>query len=307
MKHANRIGLLGSSTAFATATLVAASTCWAATDLPVLSLPESRVFPESITSTADGSLILGSLNGGIIYRIAPGKTVAEPWITPAVAGRSVYGVHADEPRGILWACSVLRDGERIESEMQAYALDDGRPLRSYAFPGGGLCNDMAVAPDGTVFVTDMSGGRILVLGPQATQLEVWIDDARLEGIDGIVAFESSVYANNFRSGELYAFTHGPGVPDWYVLSASKPLTRPDGMRPLADGGFLLVEGVGVLSRVSIHDRHAHIQVLYEGLEGTTAVTVARGHAWVLDSMFRYRSNPEIDTGPFKAYGVPLPD
>ncbi|MFT4045975.1 MAG: hypothetical protein QM661_04685 [Solimonas sp.] len=271
--------------------------------LPVVSLPEAGVFPESITSTADGSLIWGSLGGGTIYRTAPDQDLAKPWIRADASGHSVYGVLADEARDALWACWVLRGNDGAQSDLRRFSLKNGELLQSYAFPGGGSCNDVAIAPNGTVYATDMSGGRILRLLPGARTLDVWLANERLKGVDGIVAFEAVVYANNFRSNELYAFRRK--APELTVLTASRPLYKPDGMRPEKNGGFLLVEGSGVLSRVKVSGDRAQIDTLYEGLEGTTALAVARGRIWVLDSMFRYRSNTDFDAGPFKAYGVPL--
>src|SRR3546814_11924066 len=92
-------------------------------------------FPESITSTEDGGLILGSVGGGAIYRVAPGSSKAEHWIVPAAAGHSVFGVLADESRNTLWACTVvLGPADQAHSEFKRYNLSDGTPLDSYAVP-----------------------------------------------------------------------------------------------------------------------------------------------------------------------------
>ena len=56
-------------------------------------LPGKGIFPESITSTSDGTLIIGSLGHGNVLRIAPGKTTAEEWIKPGTGGlNGVLGV-----------------------------------------------------------------------------------------------------------------------------------------------------------------------------------------------------------------------
>ena len=58
------------------------------------SLSRRRViFPESITSIKDGTLIVGSLGHGNVLRIAPGKTEAVEWIKPGTGGlNSILGV-----------------------------------------------------------------------------------------------------------------------------------------------------------------------------------------------------------------------
>jgi hypothetical protein len=61
-----------------------------------ITLPGTRVFPESITSTGDGTLIIGSLGHGDILRIAPGKSTADEWIKAGTGGlNGVLGVYAD--------------------------------------------------------------------------------------------------------------------------------------------------------------------------------------------------------------------
>src|SRR5580692_3603826 len=76
-----------------------------ATDGPNrIDLPGSRAFPESITSTSDGSIFVGNFAEGGILRVKNSKT--EVWIKPGTFGsRSIYGVFADEKSGTLWACS----------------------------------------------------------------------------------------------------------------------------------------------------------------------------------------------------------
>src|SRR3546814_14505393 len=110
------------------------STSLAAGSLPSVSRDVRGAFPESITSTEDGGLILGSVGGGAIYRVAPGSSKAEPWIVPAAAGHSVFGVLADESRNTLWACSVVlgpgdqaqRDRKRVvEGKSVAVRVDLG--------------------------------------------------------------------------------------------------------------------------------------------------------------------------------------
>lgn len=49
----------------------------AAQGITEITLPGTHVFPESITSTADGTLIIGSLGHGDILRVAPKKTAAD--------------------------------------------------------------------------------------------------------------------------------------------------------------------------------------------------------------------------------------
>src|SRR6202035_3346350 len=69
-----------------------------------VSVPD-KSFPESLTSTKDGTIYVGSFNLGGVVKAAPdGK--AEQFIKPGTAGsRSVLGVLADEKNNTLYVCS----------------------------------------------------------------------------------------------------------------------------------------------------------------------------------------------------------
>src|SRR3984885_29607 len=86
--------------------LIAASSSYAAEPITEITLPGTRVFPESITSTADGTLYAGSLGHGNVLRFAPGSSMAQKWIKPGAGGlNNVLGVFADEKNKLFWVCS----------------------------------------------------------------------------------------------------------------------------------------------------------------------------------------------------------
>src|SRR4029077_11160325 len=69
-------------------------------------VPGKKAFPESITSTSDGSLFVGRLGDGGIVRVNPRKAESTVFIQPGASGsRSILGVFADEASSTLWACS----------------------------------------------------------------------------------------------------------------------------------------------------------------------------------------------------------
>src|SRR5690349_13399721 len=99
------------------------------------------VHPESVTSTPQGALFTGSVPG-IIYRAAPGETVAKPFITPNAENglRSVFGVLADTASKRLWVCSVANSfgprtpGPVAPSEVVAFDLNNGKLIGRWPFP-----------------------------------------------------------------------------------------------------------------------------------------------------------------------------
>ena len=68
---------------------------------------DTQVFPESITSMSDGTVISGSVKG-IVYRAEPNSGIANPWIShsPENGILTILGVLADEKSNTLWLCSV---------------------------------------------------------------------------------------------------------------------------------------------------------------------------------------------------------
>jgi streptogramin lyase len=71
--------------------------------IPILG---TKAFPESITSTTDGTLYVGRVGDGGIVRIKPRTAESTIFIQPGASGsRSILGVFADEASSTLWACS----------------------------------------------------------------------------------------------------------------------------------------------------------------------------------------------------------
>jgi sugar lactone lactonase YvrE len=277
-------------------------------------IDDTQVFPESLTSTADGTVIIGSSAHGTVYRAAPGAAKAVPWIAaePNKLGR-VLGVFANESANLLWVCTNNPDAKGTSAELVAFDLKSGAAKGHYPFPGGGLCNDIAFAPDGTTYVTDTRGGRVLALKPDATDLKVWGADPKWVGIDGIVVLPTGALVfNNVRENQLLRVekkadgTAGATIQ----LELSQPIDGPDGMRVLPDGRIILAENrSGKIAIVGIDGGKAKIQTIKDGFKFTpTAVTVTGDTAWVLEAKFAYRSDPALkdkDPGPFGATAVTL--
>lgn len=284
--------------------LIAASTCFAQSAAKDVTINDDSPASESLTSTNDGTLIIGSTTKSEIFRASKGAATADVWIKPGTNGlQRVLGVLADEPSGTLWACSSGSLGG-ASTGLKTFDLKTGAPKGSYDFPGGtGLCNDIAIASDGTAYATDTSGGRVLRLKKGAGTMDEWVKDAKFNGLDGI-AFgdDHTIYVNNFFGGTLLRIPIGNDGAAGPVseIKTSEPITRPDGMRSAGPNKLLLIEG-GHLDRVTIDGDNAKIDVLKGGFNGVTAVTQTGRVAWVLAG----KMNPNAP-GPAKIYAVPLP-
>jgi hypothetical protein len=182
---------------FAALAGVLVAPCLGFAQQPQIIIDDKRSFPESLTSTADGTIILGSLDHGTIYRAPKGSTKATPWIAAGPNGlERVLGVFAHDASNTLWVCTNTTDAQGKDATLKAFDLAGGTPKGSYPFPDGGLCNDIDVSRDGTVLATDTRGGRILSLKPGATALAVWAADAKWVGIDTAWVIETKFAYRN---------------------------------------------------------------------------------------------------------------
>jgi sugar lactone lactonase YvrE len=287
-----------------------------AADRSEIVVADPGVFPESITSSADGAVFFGSLSKGAVYRAAPGTAKAEAWIKPGSNGLlAVLGVLADDKTNTLWVCSSAMPGlagaaPAGKTSLVAFNLKTAALKTSYVFPGGsGFCNDIAIAPDGTVYATETSKGMVLVLKPGATALKVWSAGPLLESADGITLLDDgAVYVNGFNTGTLARIpvekdgSAGKAVK----LQTSQPLTNPDGMRSVGPHTMLLAQGKGEADEVTISGNNAELRVLKDGIDGPTAVTRVGNSVFILEARLRYM-DPKMkgqDPGPFRALSVP---
>jgi hypothetical protein len=75
--------------------LAAASMMFAAVPTEI-NLPGDKPFPESLSSTDNGTIYVGSVTKSEIFRAMKGQPAAEVWIKPGTAGlQRVLGVLAD--------------------------------------------------------------------------------------------------------------------------------------------------------------------------------------------------------------------
>ena len=301
----------------AAALIFLAASAYAAPSITEITLPGTRVFPESITSTSDGTLIVGSLGHGNVMRIAPGSTMAEEWIKPGTGGlNQILGVYADQKSKTLWVCSNNLQNKGEATAAMAFDLKTGAVKGTYPLPGDGvLCNDIAVASDGTTYVTDTRQGSVLMLKPGGKNLEIAAKDPLLAGADGLAFGEKTIlYVNSVTAGKLLRVDLGPDGKSKSVveLKLSRPLDRPDGMRAIGKNRLLLAENSGKMDIVTFEGdglQNAVIKTIKEGLVMTPAVTLTRGMAWIVEGKLPYQNDPaykDKDPGEFKMYAIPLP-
>jgi len=298
----------------AVAAVVAIVSGLQAADRAEITFADGRIFPESLTSTRNGDIYFGSLGLDSVYRASSKSSQATTWIQPKSNGlTTVLGVLADEKAGVLWVCASASGGRNGaptvgETALKAFNLKDASFKASYPFPGNGLCNDIAVAKDGTVYATDTVQGRVLRLKKGAAALDVWASDPMLLATaDGLALLaDGHLYVNSVGQGTLMRIPVNKDGSAGAIarLETSQKLTSPDGMRSVGARTLLLVEGAGRLDEVTINGDKAEIKVLKDGLTGPTAVTPVGNMAYVSEARLNLRNDATKDPGPFRAVGVP---
>jgi len=287
-----------------------------------ISIPGDHTFPESITGTSDGTLYIGSLGDGAVYRVAPGGSAAQPFIAKGASDLlSVIGVMADEKMGTLWVCSSDLSGAGVTvpsgkkpTALKAFDLKTGVEKGSVALPGEKqFCNDIAISKDGALYVADSLNPTILRLKPGGKSFEVWAKDDRFGGegfnLDGIAfGSDGNLYVNTYNSHRLFRVAVGAEEKAGAVteLTPSQPLDHPDGMRMLGRNTFLMIEGAGRLDRVTVDGDTAKIEVLKDGMKVPVSVWQVGDTAWALEGQLDVLFDPAkkgTNPDPFRAIAV----
>lgn len=303
----------------ATAVLLFSACATAQTLLPDIRIVDTAVFPESITSTADGVVIAGSTKG-IVYRAEPGTAEAHPWIhyDDNNGILSILGVLAEDRSNTLWLCSAPNffGPERSQgvSALKTFDLNTGAFKGSYDFPPpASACNDITLAPDGTAYASDTGNGRLFMLKPGATALELAGSDPALIGIDGLAfSGDGTLYLNNVRSQKLYraALNVDGSMGALTELKVSHMLGGPDGMRLISGNRFVQAESsIGRLSVLTIDGDTAAMTILRDDLESSPGATVVGNTVYVAKTSIKYLIDPALkgrEAPPAMLYAVPLP-
>jgi sugar lactone lactonase YvrE len=300
--------------------------CLTAANAASIDLPGSHAYPESLSSSHDGTLYVGNSALGGVVRIRP-HAAPEQWIQPGAFGSaSVLGVLVDERANTLWVCSndfssigLTVPGGKAGSALLGFDLNTGAGKVRAAFPGDhNFCNDMAVSAEGSVYVTNSDAPQILKLSPNARRLQVWYSNPSMQpapggyGLDGIAfGSDGSLYVNLFDAGELYRIDlHEGNAGHTTKLKPSRKLALTDALRPLKPGVFLLIEGAGRVDLMTVNGDEAAILTLGDGYVTPTGVTPVGDVAWVSEGQLDFMPDGTKPEGkprlPFRLFSVALP-
>ncbi|MFT3691200.1 hypothetical protein [Paenirhodobacter sp.] len=270
----------------------------AAAQVPDLFPLPDDFYPESVAIAEDGTTYIGSWHQGSVARLRPGETRTEVFIPPGSNGLfNTQGLLIDAARETLWACSGdtgFSTAPRTESALKAFDLTTGAPKASYALPGGGYCNDLALDA-GRVFVSDTKRPRILVLDAAEAELRVWAENpAFCDGpmcLNGITIDPGkAVYVSRVAAAQELLRV---GLRDGAVTSVPMPrvLKNADAIR-FVDGRIVIFENNtfaandplnGSISVATLHpDGPATLDTLANGLADPSSGAVHDGRIYFIE-------------------------
>lgn len=216
-------------------------------------LPDSAFLAEGVAFDArSGRFFLSSLRHGSIAAYSPDGTWAE--LVPARRDGqwSMLALAADTLTRTLWATTAAsplfagyQAADSGRSAVLAYDLDTGALRRRYDPPAEGphTLGDMAVAPDGTVYVSDADEGVVYRIERGATEMERF-------AAEGLVSPQGIAVSGDGRRLFVADYVRGIAIVDrqssevtWVQAPDSIAISGIDGLVRAGRGLVALQNGV----------------------------------------------------------------
>jgi len=281
-------------------------------------LPGNAVFPEGVAyRPSTGDFFVSSTTDGSILRGNVTESDASLFIAGSDTPFSAIGVKVDDAGRL----AVAGGGT---GNVSVFDAATGAPIRTFTTGAGGFLNDLAVAKNGDLFVTDSFRPVLWRIPaedivPSATPgpAEAWLDltgeipyVANQFNVNGIVATENGrrlVVAQSFTS-ELFR-----------IDVATKAVTRIDlGGEAVAGDGLALLGRTLYAGEPFLH-QIAKVALSGDLSSGTvlsrttdpsfltpTTIAVASGRLLVVNSQFERLFGGQPPILPFTISSIPLP-
>lgn len=173
-------------------------------------------------------------NDGYISLVNPDGTVNTlKWIQPAAANTPPNGVTLNDPRG-----SDIENGMLYVADIDTVRMFDmatGQPRGERVVPGAQTLNDLEVARDGTIYVTDTGTNKVHKITPQG-QVSTFAEGEQVNRPNGVALdAEGNIVVVLIGTDDVLTYT-----PDGRLAKTEKS-TDPgnDGLVILADGTKLI--------------------------------------------------------------------
>jgi sugar lactone lactonase YvrE len=191
---------------------------WTTTD--GLKTPESALYVAAsntiYVSNINGEATEKDGNGFISILNADGKINNLNWVTGlnAPKGQAIYN-------GNLYVADI--------DELVVISIKEAKITNRYKLEKAKFLNDVTVSEDGTVFVSDMLDQKIYAL--ENGKLSVWLDDKRIENVNGLWAEKGQLYIGNTQILKADLKTKA-------ITAVISNCNRIDGLERLEDGNFI---------------------------------------------------------------------
>ncbi|HJT80653.1 MAG TPA: SMP-30/gluconolactonase/LRE family protein, partial [Chthoniobacterales bacterium] len=174
-------------------------------DSPVaFRLKDPKLIPEGIAYDPNGKrFFIGSVaQRKIIETDAKGN--ARDWSSPADKLETVLGLAVDTRRGNLFAVTTngFEDSAKTErrNAVLRYDLKTGRLEDRSDVADAMQLNDLAIAPDGTVYVTDSASGSLFRKKPEEAAFSKFGETGALRGANGIAMSDDGLLYVTLSTG-----------------------------------------------------------------------------------------------------------
>lgn len=257
-----------------------------------LHLPGTSFYPESLSAAPDGTLYVGSIGQGELWKFEPGSDAAVQVVPGSATQTNIAGVLVDPAGTTAYLCSVDLGFAR-NSEVKVVDLATETVTATLTFPAFSFCNDLVLDGAGNLYVSD-SFGRIWRRDGAA--FEEWHTSSHVApvGTSGVAAFAANgiawdgagaLYVNNIGASTLVRIpilaNGSAGTPQ--PITLSQPIVLPDGMRMDGADSLLLVEGgAGRVSRITLSGANGSVTHVATDLDGPTSLIRAEDGLWVTE-------------------------
>ncbi len=196
-------------------------------------IPQEGLVAEGIAvDPRDGTLYVGSIRLRKIVRVEPSGATRDFAGGASADLGEVLGLKVDARRELLWAVAnpgteTAAGAPGARSGLHSFDLATGAPRASvFLEDGGHLLNDLALAPDGSVWVTDSRAGLVCRLTPEGTSLAA-VPGAAFRAPNGIAFLGRTLLVCDERG--LWALDGAGAAPRRLVAPGRFPLGGIDGL------------------------------------------------------------------------------
>lgn len=197
--------------------------------------------PESVALSPDGSFFyVANVAGegdakdgrGFISRVSrDGRLIQKEWAGGLDAPKGAVIAH-----GKLYVTDITR--------LVGFDLATGKAVETHEIPGAKFLNDTALAPDGTLLMSDSANARIYAKAGKG-DVVVWAEGPGLRAVNGLLP-EAGRLVVTTMAGKLLAMDYGTKA----ITILAEGIGDGDGAARLDDGRYLVSEWPGRMFEIA---------------------------------------------------------